>query len=82
MLVGVLKPVNINRVLISIKRHRAWAVEASIVPRDPQRVVELVGQHASAPRQLSDQDEDALLAAVGSAGTLCGGARCGRAVPM
>jgi integrase/recombinase XerD len=64
------KPASINRALISIKRYCAWAVEAGIVARDPAKVVKPVGQQESAPRHLSDQDEEALLAAVGAAGTL------------
>lgn len=65
-----LKPASINRALISIKRYCAWALEAGVLPRDPAKVVKPVGQQDAAPRHLSDQDEEALLAAVNTSGTL------------
>jgi integrase/recombinase XerD len=65
-----LMPASINRALISVKRYCAWAVEAGVLPRDPAKVVKSVGQQAASPRHLSDRDEEALLAAVCTSGTL------------
>jgi integrase/recombinase XerD len=65
-----LKPASINRALISIKRYYAWAVEAGIVARDHAKVVKPAGLQTSALRHLSDQDEEALLAAVSTSGTV------------
>jgi len=41
-----------------------------VVTRNPATVVKPVGQQTPAPRQLSDREEEALLAAVSAAGTL------------
>ena len=65
-----LAPASINRALISIKRYCAWAVDAGMVTRNPATVVKPVGQQTPAPRQLSDREEEALLATVTAFGTL------------
>lgn len=65
-----LQPASVNRALISIKRYCAWAVEAGIAARNPASVVKPVGQQTTAPRHLSDREEESLLAAVGACGTL------------
>ncbi len=65
-----LQPASVNRALISIKRYCAWAVDAGIVARNPATVVKPVGQQTTAPRHLSDREEESLLAAVGASGTL------------
>ena len=65
-----LAPASINRALISIKRYCAWAIDAGVVTRNPASVVKPVGQQPPAPRQLSNRDEEMLLAAVTASGTL------------
>jgi integrase/recombinase XerD len=65
-----LKPASINRTFISLKRFFAWAVDASLIARDPAKVVKLVEQVDPPPRFLSDREEDALIAAVSRHGTL------------
>lgn len=65
-----LKPTSINRALISLKRYCAWLADQAYVLRDPAKVVKLVRQEAHAPRQLSDSEEEALIAAVSAHGSL------------
>ena len=65
-----LRPATVNRALVSIKRYCAWALVAGHLPRNPAAVVKLVGQEAQAPRQISDQEEEALVAAVTAVGSL------------
>jgi integrase/recombinase XerC len=65
-----LRPATVNRALVSIKRYFSWAVEAGLVSRDPARVVKLVNQEPSPPRQLSDREENALVAAASSGDSL------------
>lgn len=59
-----LKPASVNRALISLKRYFAWAADEGLIGRNPAAVVKPVGQEAAAPRQLSDTEEEALVAAV------------------
>ncbi len=65
-----LQPATINRHLISLKRYFAWATEHGVIPRDPARVVKLVPLVRQPPRHLTDQEENALCAAVTAHGTL------------
>jgi len=65
-----LRPATVNRALVSIKRYCAWALAAGLLPRNPAAVVKLVGREAPAPRQLSDTEEEALIAAVTAGGSL------------
>lgn len=65
-----LKPASVNRFLISLKRYFAWATERGQIKRDPAKVVKLVEQEISPPRHLSDQEEQALVAAVTEIGSL------------
>jgi site-specific recombinase XerD len=65
-----LKPVSINRMLISIKRFCAWATEHDMIGSDPARAVPLVAQPDRPPRFLSDAEEQKLLAAVATAAPL------------
>jgi integrase/recombinase XerD len=64
------KPASVNRSLISLKRYFGWVTQQHLIPYDPSVAVKLVGQEESAPRHLDDQEEQALVAAVRSAGTL------------
>jgi site-specific recombinase XerD len=59
-----LKPTTINRCLVGLKRYFAWAAESGVIPRDPARVVKLLPLPTLPPRHLSDQEENALMAAV------------------
>jgi integrase/recombinase XerC len=58
-----LRPATINRHLVSLKRYCAWAADRGLVARDPARVVKLIPRAPHAPRHLSDQEEEALVAA-------------------
>jgi len=68
--VAGLRPATVNRALVSLKRYFAWVAEAGIIGRDPSRVVKLVAQEASPPRQLTNKEENALMAAVAAGGNL------------
>ena len=68
--VAKLKPATVNRTLISLKGYFAWAVEAGQLPRDPARPVKLVKQELQPPFQVTDRQEEALVAAVTEAGSL------------
>jgi integrase/recombinase XerD len=58
-----LRPASVNRILISLKRYCSWATEAGTLPRDPARAVKLVERVSPPPRQLTDQEEQAFIAA-------------------
>ena len=64
-----LQPASINRHLVSLKRYFAWALEQQLVARDPAKPVKLVPQVVPPPRNLTDQEEHRLLAAVQTHGT-------------
>src|SRR5258707_13779475 len=64
------KPVSVNRSLISLKRYFGWATQQHLSTYDPSVAVKLVGQEEIAPHHLDDQEEQALVAAVRSAGNL------------
>ena len=59
-----LQPTTINRHLISLKRYFAWAADQGAIQRDPAKVVKLVPLVRQPPRHLTDQEENALMAAV------------------
>jgi len=65
-----LRPATINRHLVSLKRYFGWAVDIGLVARDPSRVVKLIPRTPQAPRHLTDQEEQALVAAVSQHGSL------------
>lgn len=65
-----LKPSSVNRALISLKRWFGWLVAQGKLNYDPARAVKLVGRILAPPRQLSDAEEDALVAAVSSGDSL------------
>ncbi len=65
-----LQPATINRHLVSLKRYFAWAAERGVIQRDPAKVVKLVPLVRQPPRHLTDQEENALVAAVTAYGTL------------
>src|SRR5262245_44890997 len=69
-LAAQLKPASINRVLISLKRYCSWAVDQGVLGRDPSKVVKLVREEPPSPRHLSDEEEEALMAAVTTSGDL------------
>ena len=58
------KPATINRYLISLKRYFSWAADTERIRRNPARVVKLVEETTSAPRHLSNEEEEVLIAAV------------------
>ena len=65
-----LRPATINRHLVSLKRYFAWAADTGLIARHPGRVVKLVPRTPQPPRHLTDQEEQALVAAVSQHGTL------------
>jgi len=64
-----LKPNSVNRSLISLKRYFAWLVASEQLRYDPAKIIKLVGEEATPPRHLDDQEEQALVAAVTEAGS-------------
>lgn len=58
------KPNTINRSLISLKRYFAWLITTGQLHYDLAKVVKLVGEEATSPRHLDDQEEQALVATV------------------
>jgi len=64
------KPNSVNRALISLKRYFSWTIQKQLIAYDPSAPVKLVGQEEGAPRQLDDQEEQALVVAVTKEGTL------------
>ncbi len=65
-----LQPATINRHLVSLKRYFAWAAERGAIQRDPAKAVKLVPIVRQPPRHLTDQEENALVAAVTTHGPL------------
>src|SRR5579885_3129990 len=63
-----LKPNSVNRSLISLKLYFTWLVTTGQLRYDPASVVNLIGEQATPPRHLDDQEEQALVAAVTHAG--------------
>ncbi len=64
------KSASVNRSLISLKRYFGWAIRHHLITYDPSAAVKLVGEIGTTPRQLDDQEEQALVAAVTKAGNL------------
>ena len=65
-----LKPATINRRIITLKRYFYWAMTESIIRRDPSKPVKLVPEEKVSPRQMTDKEEAALMAAVEHSGSL------------
>jgi len=65
-----LKPASVNRALVTLKRYAAWATEQGLIPRNPARAVKLIPTEATTPGHLDDDDEDALVSAVTTIGSL------------
>jgi len=65
-----LKPATINRRLITLKRLFDWAVSEARMDHDPSKPVKLVPEEKAIPRQMTDQEEAALLAATEQHGSL------------
>jgi integrase/recombinase XerC len=64
-----LRPASVNRALVSLKRYFAWTTAEGMTVRNPATVVKLVGSEPTAPRQLSDTEEEALVATVTTLGS-------------
>lgn len=65
-----LKPAAVNRSLVTLKRYCAWAAETGQISRNPASRVKLIEYTATAPRHLTDSEEEALLAAVTAQGSV------------
>jgi len=65
-----LKPSTVNRTLMSLKRYFAWARKTHLIQSDPASPIKFAPKEASPPRHLSNDEEDALVAAVNATGTL------------
>ncbi|HEX6290941.1 MAG TPA: tyrosine-type recombinase/integrase [Herpetosiphonaceae bacterium] len=65
-----LQPATINRHLISLKRYFAWARERGNIAHDPAKVVKLIPSIRQPPRHVTDQEENAVMAAVMNYGSL------------
>lgn len=65
-----LKPSTVNRTLMSLKRYFAWIQKTQFIQADPASPIKFVPKEASPPRHLSNEEEEALVAAVNAAGTL------------
>ncbi len=65
-----LKSASVNRSLVSLKRYFVWLAETGQIKHNPAKVVKLVEQEVSPPRHLSDQEEQALVAAATEGGSL------------
>lgn len=65
-----LRPATINRHLISLKRYFSWATDVGQLQRDPAKVAKLLPQVVQAPRHVTDQEENALVASVTTYGSL------------
>jgi len=65
-----LAPASVNRALVSLKRYFSWCIAQGFLSLDPAKVVKLVEQTVPPPRNLADQEEQALIAAVTASGNL------------
>ena len=65
-----LKPSTLNRTLMSLKRYFSWTRKEQLVQSDPACPIKFVPKEAAPPRHLSDEEEEALVAAVNATGTL------------
>jgi integrase/recombinase XerC len=64
-----LKPATVNRMLMSLKRYFAWTAKTQIIQQDPSSTIKFVPKEVSAPRHLSEDEENALIAAANANGT-------------
>lgn len=65
-----LKPATINRRLITLKRFFEWASVQGLIRRDPSKPVKLVPEEKASPRQMTEREEAALIAAVEHSGSI------------
>jgi integrase/recombinase XerD len=65
-----LKSASVKHALISVKRYFARLLATGQITHDPAKVVNLVDEERAAPRQVNDQEEQALVAAVTNQGSL------------
>ncbi|MGG0938676.1 tyrosine-type recombinase/integrase [Brevibacillus centrosporus] len=65
-----LKPATINRRLITLKRFFEWASAQGLIRRDPSKPVKLVPEEKASPRQMTEREEAALIAAVEHSGSI------------
>ncbi|HVJ48985.1 tyrosine-type recombinase/integrase [Desulfitobacterium sp.] len=68
--ISELKPATINRRLITLKRFFEWAITEEFIRHDPSKPVKLVPEEKVSPRQMTDKEEAALVAASEHNGTL------------
>ncbi|MDJ0715406.1 MAG: phage integrase N-terminal SAM-like domain-containing protein [Prochloraceae cyanobacterium] len=59
-----LAPASINRYLLTLKSYFTWAVSLKKIIDNPATVVKLIPKVKSSPRQISDAEESAIVAAV------------------
>lgn len=64
-----LAPASINRYLVTLKSYFALAVEGQKITSNPAKVVKLIPLIKSSPRQLSDEEESAIVSAVTNYGS-------------
>jgi integrase/recombinase XerC len=55
---------------MSLKRYFAWTRKTQLIQADPASPIKFVPKEATPPRHLSDEEEEALVAAVNAIGTL------------
>ncbi|MGC5328637.1 tyrosine-type recombinase/integrase [Brevibacillus sp. SYSU BS000544] len=65
-----LKPATINRRILTLKRFFEWATSEGFLRRDPSKPVKLVPEEKASPRQMSEKEEAALIAAVEHNGSI------------
>ena len=65
-----LKSSTISRTLMSLKRYFAWTRKTQLIQFDPASLIKFVLKEASPPRHLSNEEEEALVAAVNATGAL------------
>ncbi|MDR2736288.1 MAG: tyrosine-type recombinase/integrase [Gracilibacteraceae bacterium] len=65
-----LKPATINRRLITLKRFFEWASAKGLIQRDPSKSIKLVPEEKTSPRQMTEREESAFIAAAEHSGSL------------
>lgn len=65
-----LRPATVNRRLVTLKRFFEWAVSEAKVSLDPSKPVKLVPEEKTSPRQMTEQEEAALIAVTKEYGSL------------
>lgn len=68
--IQTLKPATINRRLVTVKRFFEWAIRVGVVTINPAKPVKLVPEEKASPRQMTDQEEAALVAAAQRGGKI------------